>query len=220
MKLKYNHFNIVPFETHMLVYDKIKTGSKVLDAGCASGYFARELKKKNCKVWGIDSDKNAIRQAKRYCVDTFAADVETLSSIPFRQKYDYILLLDVIEHLKNPNHILQTAKKYLNTKGEIIISTPNIAFLSSRLSHFAGKFEYRDTGIMDNNHIHFYTKKSLIDLIKRNGLKLKTFDTASGFSQISWFGHYLNHIPKIWQYKITRLFDTLLAYQFIAFCNS
>jgi hypothetical protein len=50
-------------------------------------------------------------------------------------------------------------------------------------------------------------------------LKLEELDVASGFSQITKIGKYLNHIPKYWQYKVTKVFDTLLGYQFIASCH-
>lgn len=219
MELKYIKFNPTPFETHMLVYDRIKSKSNVLDIGCATGYFAKKLQEKKCKVWGIDSDKGALAVSKKYCVATYATDIENLPSIPFRQKFDYILLLDVIEHLKNPNRILQTTQRYLEENGRFIISTPNIAFISNRISHLAGKFEYTDIGIMDVNHVRFYTKSSLLSLLLKNRLKVEILDSASGFSQITFLGKYLNHIPKIWQYQITRLFDTLLTYQFIAVCT-
>lgn len=221
MKLIYSTFNPIPYETHMLVYENITSDSTVLDIGCATGYFARELKKKNCRVWGMDSDRVALIQAKKYCKDTFLLDLETCSGVtlPFRRKFDYILLLDVIEHLHNPENILALVNKHLKKDGRIIISTPNIAFISIRLALLFGRFRYRNLGIMDEKHIHFYTKSSLIDLLQKSGLYIERIDAASGFSQITKIGKYLNIIPKYWQYRITKMWDTLLGYQFIAYCK-
>src|SRR3989344_7324364 len=210
---KYTVFNHTPFEAHVMVFERIKPSSKILDLGCASGYFAKELLKKNCRVWGMDADKEAVQEAKKYCVEVKVADLDELSSRLNRDTFDYILLLDVLEHLKNPEKLLKLLKKYLNRDGEIIVSVPNIAFISLRLSHMAGKFDYKKTGIMDESHLHFYTKKTLIDLITKCGLKIIDFDTASGFSQITLIGKYFNSVPKYWQYRITKLFPALLGYQ-------
>ncbi len=224
---KYTVFNNTPYEAHRLVLERIKPNSKILDLGCARGYFAKELLKKNCRVWGVDSDKEAIEEAKKYYVEAQVADLDSISPgrSPFGHlpgvkdfKFDYILLLDVLEHLKNPEKLLKSFKKYLKNDGKIIISVPNIAFLSIRLALLRGKFDYQKTGIMDESHLHFYTKKTLIDLITKCGLRIIDFDTASGFSQITLIGKYLNRIPKYWQYKITKLFPTLLGYQFIIVC--
>lgn len=218
-KIKYSTFNPTPYETHMLVYESIVPESTVLDIGCATGYFAKELNKKNCRVWGMDSDGIALTQAKKYCRKTFFCDLEKIKSIPFGMKFDYILLLDVIEHLHNPRNILTLSQKYLKKDGRTIISTPNIAFISIRVALLFGRFKYRKLGIMDEKHIHFYTKSSLIDLLKKSGLKIENIDTASGFSQITIIGKYLNMIPKYWQYRITKIWDTFLSYQFIAYCR-
>ncbi len=216
---KYTVFNPTPYEAHRLVFEKIRPDSKVLDLGCASGYFAKELLKKNCRVWGIDADKEAVAEAKKYCVDAKVMDLDEFSPRFNRGAFDYILLLDVLEHLRNPDKLLKSLRNYLEKEGTIIISVPNVAFISLRLALLRGKFEYQKTGIMDESHLHFYTKKALIDLITKCGLKIVDFDAASGFSQITLIGKYLNSIPKYWQYRITKLFPTLLGYQFIIVCS-
>lgn len=221
MTPKYFHFNPTPFESHMLVFGRIKEGSKVLDVGCSGGYFARELKKKNCRVWGIEIDRKAAEQAEKYCEKVVAGDVKRFASshLAGGMIFDYILFLDVLEHLKDPEKVLKSFIPYLNKKGKIIISVPNVAFISIRLALLRGKFNYRNQGILDENHLHFFTKKTLLKLIKDSNLRLEEFDAASGFSQITLIGKYLNYIPKLWQYRITEIFDTLLAYQFVAVCR-
>ena len=59
-------------------------------------------------------------------------------------QFDYILILDVIEHLKNPENFLVELKKKLknNSKAEVLISTPNIAFFVMRFMLLFGKFNY------------------------------------------------------------------------------
>lgn len=220
MTLKYTLFNPTPYEAHMVVWEKIKQKSRVLDVGCATGYFAQELNKKKCQVWGIERDYQASQKAKKHCQDVVIGDLEEMEKLPFKQKFfDYILLLDVLEHVKKPNKLLNLIKPYLKKNGLIIISVPNIAFLSIRLSLLFGRFEYKDSGLLDKNHLRFFTKKGLLNLIKSTKLHIKELDIASGFSQITLIGKYLNYVPKSWQYKISKKWDTLLAYQFIAECS-
>jgi len=203
----------------MLVYEKIERGSFVLDLGCAGGYFGKRLKEKKCHVWGIDSDKEAIKEAKKYCEKTFIFDLDKIKRFPFRKRFDYVLILDVLEHLRNPEVILFLIKPHLKKKAKVIISVPNVAFVSVRLSLLFGNFNYRKFGILDETHLHFYTKVTFQKFLEKNGFKIEEMDFSSGFSQIPKMGKYLNYIPKYWQYKITHFWNTLLAYQFIAICT-
>lgn len=213
----YTHFNPTPFEAHMIAFGKVPSGSTVLDIGCATGYFAKELKKKNnCRVWGIDIDRATLKIAKKYCENVYRIDVTKELSLPFRKhSFDVILLLDVIEHLPNPENLLKILHNYLKSGGILIVSVPNVAFVSIRLMLLLGKFTYRDTGIMDKTHLHFYTRKTSLELFEKTGWNLKDLDIASGFSQITAIGKYLDYIPKSMQYQITKLFPTLLGFQFI-----
>lgn len=214
---KYTILNPTPFETHMLVYGMIEEGSKVLDVGCATGYIAQKLKEKNCKIWGAEIDKEAARTAKRYCEDIVIADLGKIKKLPFNNNFfDYILLLDVLEHLKSPDYLLELIKPHLKKNGKIIISVPNIAFISIRIALLLGRFDYKEMGIMDETHLRFFTQKTFLELMAKSNLKLLELDFSSGFSQITKIGKYLNHIPKYWQYQISKFWPTLLAYQFIA----
>ncbi|MBM3283665.1 class I SAM-dependent methyltransferase [Candidatus Gottesmanbacteria bacterium] len=231
MITKYTRFNSIPFEGHMLVLGKIEEGSKVLDVGCATGYFAQKLKEKKCRVWGVEIDRKAAKIARKYCEEVMVGDVESFAALHHPRSpwghlggatslkknfFDYILLMDILEHLKNPGKLLVTLKPYLKKKGKIIICVPNVAFFSVRLNILLGKFNYEQYGILDESHLHFFTKQTFLRLVQDSGLKLLDFDVVSGFSQITLIGRLLDFIPKYLQYKISKLWDTLLGYQFIA----
>lgn len=213
----YTHFNPTPFEGHRIAFDKVPPGSTVLDIGCATGYFAKELKdRKNCRVWGIDINKDALNIAKKYCEEVYQRDLSHIHSLPVKRHFfDVILILDVIEHLPNPENLLTILHTYLKKDGIAVVSLPNIAFISIRLMLARGKFTYRDTGIMDRTHMRFFTKETFLELFSKTGWHVEDFDVASGFSQITTIGKYLDHIPKSIQYHITKLFPTLLGFQFI-----
>ncbi len=87
------------------------------------------------------------------------------SIFPNRGEFDYILLADVLEHLKDPGGLLRRVVPCLNDGGEIIISIPNVAHLFVRLRLMLGHFEYQDRGILDRTHLRFFTLASMRRMI-------------------------------------------------------
>ena len=88
---------------HRLALDTVRPGAAVVDLGCAGGYMGGVLKRqKQCYVAGVD-----IIAPEPGLLDTFYAhDLNRgLPDIRF-EDYDYTLLLDVIEHLQQPDDFL------------------------------------------------------------------------------------------------------------------
>ena len=80
--------------------------------------------------------------------------------LPEGRVFDYVVVADVIEHLRNRAQLLRSARRYLKPEGRLIISTPNIALWFYRLSLLAGRFEYGPRGVLDRTHVHLYTRDS------------------------------------------------------------
>ena len=95
---------------------------------------------------------------------------EALCSI--EDKFDVIVFADVLEHFVHPLDVLAMATSVLAPNGRIIISIPNVAHLSVRLQLLLGSFTYTDRGILDRTHLHFYTKKTLKEMITKAGLHI------------------------------------------------
>lgn len=217
MKYRYNTFNKNEYESHKLAFGLIDSNSKVLDIGCATGYFAKELLQKNCEVYGVDIDKNALKIAGRYCKKTALRNLDQITSLPFSKKsFDYVLLLDVMEHLAHPENVLAMAKLYLKDNGRIIVSVPNISHASIRWMLFKGEFLYTDTGIMDKTHLHFYTKSSFELALKKAGYKILSLFPTNGMCKVPFLYKITDRLPKSWQYKIACMAPTLFSFQFIA----
>jgi methionine biosynthesis protein MetW len=217
MKYRYDKFNRNDFESHMLALNLIDAGSRVLDIGCATGYFAKELLKKNCETWGIDNDKLAVNKAIKYCKKAFLVNIDDKKNLPVPKKYfDYIILLDVIEHLLHPEMILEKVKPHLKKGGKIIVSVPNIAHASVRWSLLRGEFNYTTTGILDKTHLHFFTKDSLKNVLKKAGYKIIKLSPTNGMCKVPFLGKITDRLPSSWQYKIACKNPTLFSFQFIA----
>lgn len=217
MKYRYDEFNNNEFETHRLALRVISDNSRVLDMGCATGYMAKELAKKSCKTWGVDNDPEAVKKADEYCEETALCDLNKCKRIPFeRNGFDYVLMLDVIEHLTNPENILSAIRENIKKDGRLIISTPNFAHASVRWMMARGKLEYTETGMMDRTHVHFYTRQSFEETLSRAGYRVDCMIPTNGMTKVPALRKFTDRINPKWQYRITSLWPTMFAYQWIA----
>ena len=66
--------------------------------------------------------------------------------------------------------MLQALDRTLGPRGTVIVSVPNVAHLWVRLSLLAGRFDYADRGILDRTHLRFFTRRSLLALLRAAGL--------------------------------------------------
>lgn len=141
---------------------------KVLDIGCATGFLGEYLQTRHCTVWGIDSNAEAIFEAKKHLFRAFTLDIENqkLSDVLEQNKFDVIILAAVLEHVRNPKEILMECGEHLSESGILIMSVPNIANYKTRLKLLIGDFTYTEYGILDKTHVHLYTKKTARELIK------------------------------------------------------
>jgi 2-polyprenyl-3-methyl-5-hydroxy-6-metoxy-1,4-benzoquinol methylase len=105
--------------------------------------------------------------------DFFIVDLDDQKLPKFDNKFDLIVLGDVLEHLKRPDIILKNLKELLASHGRIIISVPNIAQIKIRLKLLLGNFDYQDYGIMDRTHLKFFTQKTIKNLIIQAGYQIE-----------------------------------------------
>jgi len=164
-----------------LIINQIKRGSTVLEFGPANGRMTRYLKEAlDCKVYLVEIDEEAGKEALQYGADLVADDIETYSWYDRYEniRFDYITFADVLEHLRDPESVLIKAKSLLKADGSILFSVPNLAHNSVLISLMNHEFEYNKTGLLDNTHIHFFTKNSIENAMNRTGLTVvKRFAT-------------------------------------------
>lgn len=213
MKRNYR-FDPAPLNTHMLLLEQIPKQTKVLEIGTASGYLGEYLiHEKKCEVWGVEPAQELYNDATK-CSYTklYNLSGEELFKIPelVGEKFDVILLGDVLEHMINPRLMLNELRKLLKSDGKMLISLPNIAHYSTRWQLLTGHFDMQDGGILDQNHLRFFTLKTMKELIESSGLRIEKARPSSGY--IERFG--LNKLFGIGR-KILFAWPTLFSVQFI-----
>ena len=159
---------------HKKAIDRIKEGSYVLDIGCHSTKLAKILNDtKNCKITAIDKSEKL--ENSSFIEKYFSFDLDNgLPDLDYN-KFDYILLLDVIEHLKNPEEFMTKLKQKTekNPNLKIITSTGNVGFVIIRLMLLFGSFNYGHRGILDKTHTRLFTFSSFKNLMVQTGFNIK-----------------------------------------------
>lgn len=185
-----------PHSPHSIIPEQIrKNGAVILDVGCNVGMIGKELiEKKQAIVDGIDINEEALRVAQNSYRKVFVRDLNDSRLEIEEEKYDYIIFSDILEHLPRPDLILRNAAKYLKENGRVIISLPNIARFEIRIKLLFGKFDY-GPGILSEDHLRFFTKKSAGEMISRCGYSItKIIPTGLGhrikiFPNLTAFQH-------------------------------
>lgn len=180
MSIKYGYnIDLNSNSTAAKVLNMVGKCKKVLEVGCSYGYMSKILKENlNCYVVGIEIDEESYKISKNICDRTILGSIEDdelLKNLK-NEQFDVIIFADVLEHLSNPDIVLRKIKSLLKPSGEIIISIPNISYISVILELINDRFEYRNLGILDNTHIKFFTKSSIISLLEKEGFQILSLD--------------------------------------------
>lgn len=169
---RYDHFNESPGSTHELVVGLVPPGSHVLEFGCATGYMSAVLKERlGCTVVGIEIDREAAAMAAKVADRVIPGDAESLNleELLEGERFGAVLFADVLEHLKQPATVLRRIRPFLTDDAVIVASLPNVAHGSLRLALLGGEFRYRETGLLDETHLRFFTRASIQDLFEEAG---------------------------------------------------
>lgn len=136
-------------------------GKRILDIGAGGGGIGRAIRGEQPEqLVAVEIDTRSHSVLQEY-YDLVTTDIEPLSDL----RFDWILLLDVLEHLPKPLQYLQGLRSLLAPGGAILVSVPNVAHWSVRFPlFFLGSFEYQALGIMDGTHLQFFSRKGFLKL--------------------------------------------------------
>jgi 2-polyprenyl-3-methyl-5-hydroxy-6-metoxy-1,4-benzoquinol methylase len=135
---------------------------KVLDIGCGNGLVRLQIEKyTNWISDGIDIDYDALQSNVNLLGNTYLYDIQE-KIIDFKNKYDIILLFDVLEHIHDKIEFLDAVLFHLKQDGLLIINVPAFEFLRSKYDEAHG-------------HMYRYTKKRLINDLHSSNTKIVYF---------------------------------------------
>ena len=202
------------YSSHRRIVELVRPGSRVLDVGCGDGHIAQALVEKGCYVVGVDSRM----PSSPFCDRHLVADLQEPSWAPDERDFDYVVFADVLEHLTDRS-ILKRCRDWLAPGGRIIASTGNVALWFIRLQLLLGRFPYAPRGILDETHVHLFTRESFKDLVRQSGLDVVHEDwTVIPIEKLAPAVPAVEKLvaaADVFQYQVARLWPGLLAYQIV-----
>lgn len=152
---------------------------KLLDVGCAMGFFLEAAQERGWDIYGIDVSPAATSVVKKQLDGRVFTG--TLEEIPFpRHNLDVITMWDVIEHVSDPKKLLQQARILLKNDGVLVLTTPNSRSLWAKL------MKDKWIGYKDE-HFFYFNRKNLKLLLEQTGFSIKAVKAAGKFIQLQMF---------------------------------
>ena len=146
----------------------------VLEVGAATGAVTAAFQKRGCRVTAIELDPVAAERARPFAERLIVGDVETLdlATTLGNQRFDVAVFGDVLEHLRDPGHVLRDLATFLHPGGYALVSIPNIAHGSVRLALLRGDFDYTEMGLLDRTHLRFFNARGVKQLLVDAGYRI------------------------------------------------
>lgn len=153
---------------------------KILDIGCGNGDFLLEMNYLGWKTFGIEVDEKSSSEARANGLDVITGEINS-TRYP-HNFFDVIYTNNTIEHLHNPEEILNICNTILKPRGTLIIKTCS----SQSLAHYVFKKNYR--GLEIPRHYFIFSPYSLKKIGEQAGFLVKEIKTS--FNQYIWFSSY------------------------------
>lgn len=169
--------------------DKRDKKKNILEVGCSWGYFLNLVKKHGSFPYGLEINSIRSRYVRNRLKIRCENNIEKYEKEEI--KFDKIFLFYVLEYIPDPVKYLARLFKLLRRKGSIIIYTTN---KNDVLKDVLKNKEYINF-FYDENSVNYFSKKSLIHLIKKLKIKKYKIKSDQGYSFVNFLNWFLNKRP-------------------------
>ena len=176
--------------------DKIlRKGERLLDVGCGEGDLIDITRHKFNEVHGCDISEIALREAKKRGIKTYCVDLNVRSHLPYQnESFDVVTCREVLDYLFDPVHLLCEINRVLRSKGQMILTVPNIRYFRNLAKLILkGSFPHTTTDnfVWGGGHIHYFTTKDLSVLFRKAGFNEMAFHINHEQFERSWKRHLI-----------------------------
>ena len=152
---------------------KLIGNNTLLDVGCGRGTLAHFLNL-NLELYGIDISEAAIVEANKIYKQAKQTDLDK-EALPYENNFfDCVVALDVLEHVYDPQNVINEIHRVLKNKGKLVLSTPNILY-EKYLKDLVHSRRFPKTSCdqfpYDGGHLHFFTYRDIFQLLAKPGFK-------------------------------------------------
>lgn len=188
----------------VLIFDKVLDivkatgpieGKRILDVPAGQGAFAYELLHRKL---GMEIQCGDIAPERFKYNDILCGKVDLNKTWPYPDSYfDFVTCIEGIEHLENPFHLIREANRVLREGGSLIITTPNIASLRSRMQYLLYAFHVHFDYMVDPaEHINPISFIEIRYALNGNGFRIEAIQTNRLLKKHSVFYNFLKLIVK------------------------
>ncbi len=148
----------------------VQRGDRVLDLGVGDGaLLGYMIEQAGIEGFGLDVSPKAVDFCRAQGLQVELADINRPISDYLHEPFDYIILSEIIEHLPDPESLLNNLRPYAR-KG-IIVSIPNTGFHQHRLRLLLGKFPLQWV-VTPGEHLRFWTRSDFHWWARQLGFKI------------------------------------------------
>jgi len=163
------------------------SAKRILDVGCGAGRLGASLKaRQSAHVTGVELNPRAAANAAKLLDDVRIANLET-DVVDFSDgQFDCVICADILEHLRQPDVVLKQIRRWLSPSGVLIVSVPNVRNHTVIHSLLAGNWTYESAGLLDADHVRFFTRRELEKLLFRAGFVVDELRMVPGEGYSEW----------------------------------
>jgi 2-polyprenyl-3-methyl-5-hydroxy-6-metoxy-1,4-benzoquinol methylase len=211
---KVKHFRNTNFKQYLKIINKYSKGKKMLDVGCAHGFFTKMAQENGYVVTAIEPDENmcnfAIKElalnVKHGVFDSVNLDAEKWDVVSFTDSYEYFI--------EPKQTIKKIESEHLNKNGILFIKVPNGDYFYFR-HKLKSKFKigFGDAeAFSPSKRLAHYTKKTLENIVKNANLEVVKSSFIAPVNSPAWMKHtglWLEYEAPFcleWKQKILRNF--------------
>jgi 2-polyprenyl-3-methyl-5-hydroxy-6-metoxy-1,4-benzoquinol methylase len=164
-KLIYNLFK------GKVVHPPFQQHGKILDIGCGSGLFVKEMEEFGWDSYGVEIDKSAVEYARKTGLKVFCGEL-TDAHYP-EQFFDVVAIRHVIEHVHSPKEVMNEIYRIMKNEGTLILVTPNIDSYEAKI------FGRYWTALEVPRHLFFFSLKTIKRLFETTSFEIEKVDWIS-----------------------------------------
>jgi len=164
-------------ESQVRLIQRYVQGERLLDIGCAQGFFLFMASRAGYTVKGVELSHDAAAYAR----EEFALDVEVkpFEALEFREDhFDVVTLWQTLEHLSDPLAVLERVNGILRPGGMVVVSTPDIEAVPARILG-------RRWWDIKRLHVNQFSTRTLASILRNAGFRDVESTSYKGFVSVS-----------------------------------
>lgn len=183
-----SEMKIATFDDKLSTVERFTGKGRVLDIGCATGFFLEAAKRRGWDVFGVEISPYSAEIAQGRFGKDRVFNGELTSASYEDGFFDVIFMSDLVEHVKDTDAFFKEVFRIVKVGGIIAIVTPNIKSLSYRLMR-------RSWPHLKMEHLYYFSSSTMKMLLEREGFKPVHISTAKKALNLSYVERQFSTYP-------------------------